>query len=84
MYDSNKDVWERSRHHVCLIARYSICKFKEEMHIRACKTLVKFIQKICTSENDLRSETVKTYILASIFTDREGLKNSKRMLVIGG
>ena len=54
------------------------------MHIRACKTLVKFIQKICTSENDLRSETVKTYILASIFTDREGLKNSKRMLVIGG
>ena len=48
------------------------------MHIRACKTLVKFIQKICTSENDLRSETVKTYILASIFTDREGLKKFKK------
>lgn len=59
---------------MCVITRYSICNFKEEMHIHACKTLVKFIQKICTSENDLRSETMKIYILASIFTDREGLK----------
>lgn len=58
-----------------VIARYSICKFKEEMHIHACKNLANLIQKICTPKNDLRSETVKTYILASIFTDKESLES---------
>lgn len=59
---------------MCLIVRYFIYKFEEEIHIHACKTLAKFIQKICTSENYLRSETVKKYILASIFTDKESLE----------
>lgn len=74
MYDSDKDVWVRFRHLVCLTARYSICKFKEEMHIHVCKNLENLIQKICTPKNNLRSETMKTYILTSIFTDKKSLE----------
>jgi len=60
---------------VCLIARYSTCKFKEEMHIHACKILENLIQKICRSKNIVRRETMKTYILASICIDKKNLKN---------
>ena len=60
---------------MCLIARYSICKFKEEMHIHACKILENLIQKICRSKNIVRRETMKTYILASICIDKKNLKN---------
>ena len=59
---------------MCMIAKYSICQFKEEMHIHACKTLANLIQKICVPKNNLRNETMKTYILASIFTDKESLE----------
>lgn len=48
------------------------------MHIHVCKNLANLIQKICTPKNNLRSETMKTYILASIFTDKEGLKIFKK------
>jgi hypothetical protein len=48
------------------------------MHIYVCKNLANFIQKICTPKNNLRSETMKTYILASIFTNEEGLEIFKK------
>ena len=48
------------------------------MHIRVCKNLANLIQKIYTPKNNLRSETMKTYIFASIFTDKEGLKIFKK------
>lgn len=57
-----------------LFAGYSICKFKEEMHIHACKNLANLIQKICTPKNNLRSETMKTYILTSICINKKKLK----------
>jgi hypothetical protein len=44
------------------------------MHIHVCKNLANLIQKICAPKNNLRSETVKTYILASIFTDKKSLE----------
>ena len=38
---------------MCLIARYSICKVKEEMYIYVCKNLANLIQKICTPNNNI-------------------------------
>lgn len=64
-------IWMLHRH---FITRHTIYKFKEEIHIHVCKNLANLIQKICAPKNNLRSETVKTYILASIFTDNESLK----------
>lgn len=64
-------IWVLHRH---FIARHTIYKFKEEIHIHVCKNLANLIQKICAPKNNLRSETVKIYILASIFTDNESLK----------
>ena len=48
------------------------------MHNHVCKNLANLIQKICALKNNLRSETVKTYILASVFTDKEGLTIFKK------
>ena len=47
------------------------------MHIHVCKNLANLIQKICTPKNNLRSETMKAYILASIFTDKKSLEEFK-------
>ena len=47
---------------------------RRRCNIHVCKNLANFIHKICTPKNNLRSETMKTYILASIFIDKESLK----------
>lgn len=47
------------------------------MHSHVCKNIENLIQKICTPKNNLRSETMKTYIMASIFTDKKSLEEFK-------
>jgi len=48
------------------------------MHSHVCKNIENLIQKICTPKNNLRSETMKTYIMASIFTDKKKFRRIQK------